>query len=180
MPRRSTLAIAALVLAAAPARADDVTAESMPSDDGVLVVARTVIDAPAARVAAIVGDPSSFAELFPAEEVRVLGDSGGARIVALRMRDRWVGAFTWIESLARSTDGAALVVERRSLSSEFYAHLHAIWRVTPLSAARCEVTYRVDIALKHWPTWMIRRGTVAGVAAVVGRLRTMSARATGR
>jgi hypothetical protein len=173
---RSLLAlVAAALLVGSPARADEVTAESLSADSGVLVEARTVIDAAADRVAALASDPASFIELFPAVEARVVGDRGAAKMVAVRMKDHWLGLVSWVETVEHISQGATHLVEREALSSDFYKRIHATWRITPLpgSAARCEVIYRVNLDLQRWPAWMVRRGTVSGVRSTVERLRTM-------
>ncbi|MSP63663.1 MAG: hypothetical protein EXR72_25625 [Myxococcales bacterium] len=183
-PGRMALATLFLVAGLAHAeRSPGVQFTSQVAATGVAVEARTVIDAPAEQVAQLAGDPAAFGELFPAEEVRVVGTKGDARRVAIAMRHPWpTGLVRWVEtvSLRRDPDGRSLLVERDLESGSYYDRMRATWRVTPLApspeaGARCEVVYRVAITLAGWaPAWILRRGVISGMKFTVERLRAMS------
>jgi ribosome-associated toxin RatA of RatAB toxin-antitoxin module len=140
--------------------------------------ARTIIDAPAERVAQLVGDPAAFAELLPAAEVRLLGSEGGAQLVQLERREPWpVGVVRWTEAVRRRRDGQAYLVERQARGEGYFRRLEASWSITPVGEARCAVVYRVSMELRRWvPTWMLRRGNASGMLGTIARLRRMSER----
>ena len=98
------------LLAGADKRPPGMTASSIPMPSGVAGEVRVVVNAPAARVAAIASDPAAFRELFPAEEARVVGQRDGAVMVAVRKREGWpVGELRWVETVARARSGATVV-----------------------------------------------------------------------
>ena len=177
--------IGALAVLAEPAMADKrpagISAVSLPAQRGVAGEVRAVIHAPVERVAQVGGDPAGFRELFPAEEIRVVGQRGDAVLVAVRKREAWpVGELKWVEAVTRRRVGDGFVVLREVVESTFFKHMRAELQVTPLPDApgNSAVTYRVDVELIRWtPAWMMRRGHLDAMVATVDRLRRMSERA---
>src|SRR5258708_2989939 len=75
-----------------------ITVQSLPAQSGVIHEARTVIEAPAERVAALAGDPGVFVELLPAKQARVVGTRGKAVLVEVVMPAPWpVSQVRWTE-----------------------------------------------------------------------------------
>lgn len=174
--------VASLVLVApvVPARATPVLSfRTLPSPSGVTVEMTTVIEAPAERVASVVGDPAAFVELFPAAEARVVGTQGEAQLVAVLMREPWpAGDVRWTETVTRRRvgDGNTWVIEREALQGGYFRHMRAVWELTPLpdDQGRCRAVYRVSMTLNRWaPSWALRRGQESGIRRSVGRLRAM-------
>lgn len=169
------------LLAGADKRPPGMTASSIPMPSGVAGEVRVVVNAPAARVAAIASDPAAFRELFPAEEARVVGQRDGAVMVAVRKREGWpVGELRWVETVARARSGATLEVTRDVIESTFFKRMHAVLQVTPVPGAEGErsvVQYRVDVDINRWaPIWVLRRNHLDAMVATTDRLRRMSER----
>lgn len=169
------------LLAGADKRPPGMTASSIPMPSGVAGEVRVVVNAPAARVAAIASDPAAFRELFPAEEARVVGQRDGAVMVAVRKREGWpVGELRWVETVARARSGATLEVTRDVIESTFFKRMHAVLQVTPVPGAegeRSAVQYRVDVDINRWaPIWVLRRNHLDAMVATTDRLRRMSER----
>lgn len=173
------LPIAPVSEAAAEPRA--VTTVPLPAPSGVALEARTIIDAPPARVAQVAGDPAFFPELLSALEVRVVGSEGPAQLLSVLRREPWpVGDLRWVEVLSRRREGdGTLVVERRAHPGPFFRRMEATWRLDPLPGdpGRTAVTYQVAIDITRWaPLWMLRRSHRSAVLTTVERLRRISER----
>lgn len=153
----------------------------VPSPHGVVIEATTVIDAPADRVAALAGNPESFRELLPAENVRVTGSRGQALLVEVTMRNPWpIGVVQWTETVLRhlAPDGKTLMVEREAHDGQYYRYMHAVWRISPRDGNRCDVSYQIRMDPHAWvPKWSMRRGMTHGMTTTVERLRQLSQRA---
>jgi ribosome-associated toxin RatA of RatAB toxin-antitoxin module len=158
-----------------------ITTRVVPSPHGVVIEAITVIDAPAERVAALAGNPESFRELLPAENVRVMGTRGQALLVEVTMRNPWpIGVMQWTETVLRhlAADGKTLMIEREARDGQYYRYMHAVWRISPREGNRCDVSYQVRMDPYAWvPKWSLRRGMTNGMTTTVERLRQLSRRA---
>jgi polyketide cyclase/dehydrase/lipid transport protein len=164
-------------------RADDppINTRVVPSPQGVVIEATTVIDAPAEQVAAVAGNPDSFLELLPAERVRITGTRGQALLVEVTMRNPWpIGVVRWTETVLRhrAPDGKTLMVEREAYDGQYYRYMHAVWRISPREGNRCDVSYQIRMDPHAWvPKWSLRRGMTNGMTTTVERLRQLSLRA---
>ena len=157
-----------------------VTTRSLPAERGVRSEAETVLDAPAELVAALLGEPSNFVPLFPAERIEVLKSSPERVTISVEMKKPFpIGTVRWIEDVVtyRENDGKDLIVERNAQAG-YFRTMHATWRITPHpdSAARCLVIYQVSMELQRWvPEWMLRKGNLSGMLDTMGRLRKLVA-----
>lgn len=175
-----TVSIGAPVAVHAGSDKPAVTTRSLPAERGVRSEAETVLDAPAELVAALLGEPSNFVPLFPAERVEVLKASPERMTISVEMKKPFpIGTVRWVEDVVtyRENDGKDLVVERNAQAG-YFRTMRAIWRITPHpdSLARCLVTYQVSMELQRWvPEWMLRKGNLSGMLDTMSRLRKLVA-----
>ena len=156
-----------------------VVARSLPATAGVRTFAETVLDAPAAKVAAVLAEAANFVPLFPAHSVEVLSSHGDRRVVSVEMRKPWpIGSVKWVEEVVSLEDPQdhAFVVERTAQPG-YFRRLVSRWRVEPLADSdheRCRVTYDVSLELTRWaPDWILRRNHLGGVKDTMERLRSL-------
>jgi ribosome-associated toxin RatA of RatAB toxin-antitoxin module len=157
-----------------------VTTRSLPAERGVRSEAETVLEAPAELVAALLGEPSNFVPLFPAERVEVISASPERMTISVEMKKPFpIGTVRWVEDVVtyRDNDGKDLVVERNAKAG-YFRTMRAIWRITPHpdSLSRCLVIYQVSMELQRWvPEWMLRKGNLNGMLDTMSRLRKLVA-----
>src|SRR5438132_1313083 len=143
----SPLLVLLLLLVRPAAAQPPITVQSLPAQRGVLTEARTVIEAPAERVAALAGDPGVFVELYPAKQARVVGMRGKAQVVEVVMPAPWpVSQVRWTETVLSRMEAPTYIVDHEAVTG-YFKQLRSIWRITPLGAARCEVVYRVAMEI---------------------------------
>lgn len=159
--------------------AGTVIARSLPATSGVHTVAETVLEAPAAKVAAMLAEPNNFIPLFPAHSVEVLSAHADRRVVSVEMRKPWpIGSVKWVEEVVSLEDPQdhAFIIERTAQPG-YFRRLVSRWRVEPLADAehtRCKVTYDVTLELARWaPEWILRRNHVGGIKETMERLRSL-------
>ncbi len=179
-----TMAIGVLVICKDPASAlakesGSVIARSLPAAVGVHTVAETVLDAPAAKVAALLAEPANFIPLFPAHSVEVLSTHADRRVVSVEMRKPWpIGSVKWVEEVVSQEDPQdhAFIVERTAQPG-YFRRLVSRWRVEPIADAdhaKCKVIYDVTLELARWaPEWILRRNHVGGIKETMERLRSL-------
>jgi len=157
----------------------NVIARSLPAATGVRTFAETILDAPAAKVAAMLAEPANFIPLFPAHSVEVLSAHADRRVVSIEMRKPWpVGSVKWVEEVVSLEDPQdhSFIVERTAHPG-YFRRLVSRWRVEPLLDSeheRCRVTYDVALELTRWaPDWILRRNHLGGVKETMQRLRSL-------
>ena len=82
-------ALCAVPLVSSAKEPSPVVARSLPATTGVRTYAETVLDLPAAKVAALLAEPANFIPLFPAHSVEVISGHADRRVVSVEMRKPW-------------------------------------------------------------------------------------------
>ncbi len=173
-------ALCAVPLGSSAKEPSPVVARSLPATTGVRTYAETVLDLPAAKVAALLAEPANFIPLFPAHSVEVISGHADRRVVSVEMRKPWpIGSVKWVEEVVSLEDPQdhAFVVERTAQPG-YFRRLVSRWRVEPLQDSdheRCRVTYDVSLELARWaPDWILRRNHLGGVKETMERLRSLA------